>query len=176
MDGMELAEILKAHPETATIALFLLSSSGGRLGAGRGSCAGLRRQPDQAGPSFRTVRLPDHRPEQRGTGGPGATQARPTNPSDQEVKGMILLVEDNKMNQLVGSKVLAKLGYAFEVANHGGEARRRHPGRRYDAVLMDCQMPEMDGYQATAEIRRIEGSGPPDPDHRHDGGGHGRRP
>ena len=35
---------------------------------------------------------------------------------------MILLVEDNKMNQLVGSKVLAKLGYAFDIANHGGEA------------------------------------------------------
>ncbi len=43
---------------------------------------------------------------------------------------MILLVEDNKMNQLVGSKVLAKLGYRFEIANHGGEAVERHAGRR----------------------------------------------
>jgi CheY-like chemotaxis protein/HPt (histidine-containing phosphotransfer) domain-containing protein len=86
-------------------------------------------------------------------------QARTDQPDDQEVKGMILLVEDNKMNQLVGSKVLAKLGYAFEVANHGGEAVTAIQERHYDAVLMDCQMPEMDGYQATAEIRRIEGNG-----------------
>jgi CheY-like chemotaxis protein/HPt (histidine-containing phosphotransfer) domain-containing protein len=71
---------------------------------------------------------------------------------------MILLVEDNEMNQLVGSKVLAKLGYRCEIANHGGEAVSAIQTGSYDAILMDCQMPEMDGYQATAEIRRIEGT------------------
>ena len=62
------------------------------------------------------------------------------------------------MNQLVGSKVLAKLGFGFDIANHGGEAVAAVKSERYDAVLMDCQMPEMDGYEATAEIRRIEGT------------------
>ena len=71
---------------------------------------------------------------------------------------MILLVEDNKMNQLVGSKVLAKLGFGFDIANHGGEAVSAVQAGRYDAILMDCQMPEMDGYEATAEIRRLEGT------------------
>ena len=70
--------------------------------------------------------------------------------------GRVLLVEDNKMNQLVGAKVLAKLGYRYDIANHGAEAVDAIRTVRYDAVLMDCQMPEMDGYQATAEIRRIK--------------------
>jgi PAS domain S-box-containing protein len=158
MDGMELAEILKAHPETAKIALFLLSSSSGRLGAAEAHLRGF------AGSLTKPVRpseLFDCLITGLNSGAPEAPsgQARTDQPDDQEVKGMILLVEDNKMNQLVGSKVLAKLGYAFEVANHGGEAVTAIQERHYDAVLMDCQMPEMDGYQATAEIRRIEGNG-----------------
>jgi hypothetical protein len=72
--------------------------------------------------------------------------------------GMILLVEDNKMNQLVSTKLLEKLGFAFDIANHGGEAVRAIQAKEYDAILMDCQMPEMDGYEATAEIRRLEGT------------------
>jgi PAS domain S-box-containing protein len=157
MDGMELAEILKAHPETANIALFLLSSSGGRLGAAESHLRGF------AGSLTKPVRpseLYDCLITGLNGGAPAAlsTQAPTDQTADQEVKGMILLVEDNKMNQLVGTKVLAKLGYAFEVANHGGEAVTAIQTGSYDAVLMDCQMPEMDGYQATAEIRRIEGT------------------
>ncbi len=157
MDGMELAEILKAHPETATIALFLLSSSGGRLGPAEAHVRGF------AGSLAKPVRpseLFDCLITGLNSGAPAAPA--PPMPTEQleprEVKGMILLVEDNKMNQLVGSKVLAKLGYAFDVANHGGEALRAVQAKTYDAVLMDCQMPEMDGYQATAEIRRMEGA------------------
>ena len=60
------------------------------------------------------------------------------------------------MNQLVGSKVLQSLGYDYAIANNGLEAVAAFRSGRYDAVLMDCQMPEMDGYEATGAIRYLE--------------------
>ena len=65
----------------------------------------------------------------------------------------VLVVEDNLVSQRVVSAMLAKLGHVVEVASDGREALERVRQRRPDLVLMDCQMPEMDGYQATREIR-----------------------
>jgi len=69
-------------------------------------------------------------------------------------KAHILVVEDNAVNQKVTTLMLARLGYSAEIAPNGKEALRAVSAGRYDAILMDCQMPEMDGYQATREIRR----------------------
>ena len=65
----------------------------------------------------------------------------------------ILLVEDNKMNQLVAKKTLQKLGYVVEVANGGSEALDNYSGGEFDAILMDCQMPGIDGYETTMRFR-----------------------
>jgi two-component system, sensor histidine kinase and response regulator len=79
--------------------------------------------------------------------------AEPANARVQE-KAHILVVEDNAVNQKVTTMMLARLGYSAEIAPNGKEALRAVSAGRYDAILMDCQMPEMDGYQATREIRR----------------------
>ncbi|MEU4624580.1 PAS domain S-box protein [Actinoplanes sp. NPDC023801] len=74
-------------------------------------------------------------------------------------RGHLLVVEDNDINRTVALGILANLGYSADVAVNGLEAVERASGRDYQAIFMDCLMPEMDGYAATAEIRRREPAG-----------------
>lgn len=67
--------------------------------------------------------------------------------------GRLLLVEDNFVNQRVAIYMLTKLGHRVDVAMHGREAIDMLSKVRYGLVLMDCQMPEMDGFEATRMIR-----------------------
>ncbi|TPH13949.1 PAS domain-containing hybrid sensor histidine kinase/response regulator [Litorilituus lipolyticus] len=85
------------------------------------------------------------------------------NANEKVVKGTkkanILVVEDNRVNQMVLKGVLAKLGLTCEIAQHGIDALDKlnaYPNKYYDLIIMDCQMPEMDGYQATQAIRQGE--------------------
>src|SRR5208283_3255045 len=74
----------------------------------------------------------------------------------------ILLVEDNAINQLLAMRMLEKHGYAVTLANNGKEALAALERASFDVILMDIQMPEMDGFEATAAIRQRE-KGTPGP-------------
>jgi hypothetical protein len=74
-------------------------------------------------------------------------------------RGRILLAEDNPVNQFVGEHLLISLGYQVDVVGDGAAALKALRGGDYVAVLMDCQMPVLDGYQAATAIRRAEGAG-----------------
>jgi len=75
---------------------------------------------------------------------------------DRQLK--ILLAEDNRMNQKVAVKMLSKLGHTLTIANNGKEAVDAFQAGTYDLILMDVQMPVMDGIAATVEIRQSESS------------------
>jgi CheY-like chemotaxis protein len=89
-----------------------------------------------------------------------AAHPLPTEQPEEPCEGLdaldVLLVEDNPVNLEVGMGMLEKLGCRITTAGNGREALGAMQEHRFDVVLMDCQMPEMDGFDATRERRRIE--------------------
>ena len=87
-----------------------------------------------------------------------ATQAKPVAAlfDSTHLEANILLVEDNLINQKVAQKVLEKIGCTVTLANNGVEALEQLKAKRFDLILMDCQMPVMDGLTATAKIREAD--------------------
>jgi CheY-like chemotaxis protein len=155
MNGVELAAALGAGAGTEGTPIVLLSASGdiGDLGPTPppGIAASLAK-PVRRERLFRCLAELDAGPK---TESPAPPPSRTTSLH----RGRVLLAEDNLVNQKVAVAMLGSGGYTVDIALNGREAVLALRARRYEVVLMDCQMPEMDGYEAAAAIRADEGSG-----------------
>lgn len=171
MDGLGVARAIKADPALASTRLVLLTSHGQRGDATAAQAAGYAAyltkpvHESQLHDCLTAVlKLPAQDtadPEQSdiSTPPPGLITRHSLAEMKVRSSSRILVAEDNPINQIVLVRMLGKLGYRVDVVANGREALDALSRIRYAAILMDCQMPELDGFQTAAEIRRQEGAG-----------------
>ncbi len=154
MDGREVAARIRAEPRLADLPLILLSSIGALVGgldaAGALGFDAALTKPVGQSTLFETVA------QVLGRRAGVSPAPAVTRSAQEDVPLRVLLVEDNAVNRMVMLRMLERIGCRAEAVT-GGRAAVEAVGReRYDIVLMDVQMPDMDGYEATVEIRRRE--------------------
>ncbi len=165
MDGIELARKIKADPQISSTRLVLLTSMGERGDAGEVTRAGIEAylvkpaKQSQLHEVLTTVmgtRLEEEAVGSSKHEAPSLVTRHSLKEAKARSRSRILVAEDNAVNQRVAVRMLERLGYRADVAANGLEAVEALSRIPYAAVLMDVQMPEMNGYEATAEIRRKE--------------------
>ena len=158
-DGLTLARSIKGETELAGVRLVLLSSLGGRVGAEELKVAGI--ETCLVKPIKQSLLFDSIATVMAGEAADSITKAIKVSPpsSHPEVvtqKLRILLAEDNTVNQQVAIGLLRKLGYRADAVADGTEVLEALQLIPYDVVLMDCQMPQLDGYDTTRRIRQLE--------------------
>ncbi len=161
MDGLQLAHEIKSLPLQAATKLLMLSSTYADNDQSARNSLGIQRylnKPVRRSDLFRVIcEILADAP---------LDCARPP-PSTQDAGAhagrRVLLVEDSPINQYIAAEMLKKLGFEVSVAANGAQAVARVRELAYDLVLMDCQMPQMDGFTATRLIRAWEGGAPTRP-------------
>ena len=157
MDGLALARAIKDEPSLSGVRLVMLTSFGQRGHGAEASRIGisayLTKPVDEADLYDCLVEVMD---EERRRRAPHLVTRHSLRELRPPVAARVLVAEDNEVNQKVAVRILEKLGYRVEVAENGKEALEACARTRYDAVLMDGQMPGMDGFEATRRIRERE--------------------
>jgi len=158
MDGFTLVEKIRQRPELATATIMMLTSAGHRGDAVRckelGVSAYLLKPIRQSELREAIARVLGAK-EQKGAI-PLVTRYSLHDERDPASCLRILLAEDNAVNQLLAKRLLEKRGHIVAIVGNGREALERLENDNFDLVLMDVQMPEMDGVDATAAIREQE--------------------
>jgi CheY-like chemotaxis protein len=160
MDGMTLAKAIKADPAIAQTRLIMLTSLGHRFSAGELRAVGLDAyliKPVKHSQLFDC--LVDVIGRDKAESSFVETSDAPSVPEQEALpfrRLHILVAEDNQVNQKVAVAQLQKLGCTVDVVANGLEALDALPLVKYDLIFMDCQMPEMDGYETTRIIRQRE--------------------
>lgn len=159
IDGVEFAGIVRSIKEIEDTALILLSSLDTSLNRAQIESFGFRSyltKPLRQSALFNALIEVVH--DETGSGQAEVAQTSAVNEEVVQHLGKVLLAEDNEVNQMVVAEILDSAGYQYHIVENGREAVEAISRERYDLVLMDCQMPEMDGFQATAHIRKDESS------------------
>jgi PAS domain S-box-containing protein len=156
MDGETLGQKIKQDPDLKSTTLIMMTSLGRRGDAKRleeiGFAAYLTK-PVKQSKLYDCLATVSGMQKEVAKERPVEIVTRHSLSEDQKRRVCILLAEDNVVNQKVALLVLEKLGYSADAVANGKEAIKALEMIPYDIVLMDCQMPEMDGYEATGEIR-----------------------
>jgi CheY-like chemotaxis protein/HPt (histidine-containing phosphotransfer) domain-containing protein len=151
MDGIDLARLIGGNPANAGMRLVMLTSHDRDLGTADGCVHQRLMKP------VRQSELFDCLVALRATGHPGRSAVQPESPPPAPFVGTrVLLVEDNPVNLEVGAGILESLGCTVVAATDGRRALDCHAAERFAIIFMDCQMPELDGFEATAAIRARE--------------------
>lgn len=153
MSGLELAVELRADPALGHLPLVMLSSAGPQADVGTAMAVGFAAFLTKPVTAEQLGRCLARVLAEAGASAPEAASAGAARGPAGRSGKRLLLAEDNPANQRVATMLLEKMGYAVTVAANGQRALAQLEREKFDAVLMDCQMPVLDGYEAARRIR-----------------------
>ena len=162
MNGLALARVIKADPELASIRLVLLTSLGKRGDANAALEAGFAAyltkpiRKSQLEECLKSVMGQRGLEEPQAIYSPTLITQHSLKDAKERSSPRILVADDHTVNQQIAVLMLERLGFRADVVGNGKEAIDAVMQLPYALVLMDCQMPEMDGYDATRKIRELE--------------------